>query len=426
MATPNFQKRNAEPRGRLRSNDWNAMQDELEGDVQYLYDTVSSLDANLARVHRTLSLTALNERAMTERIQEEEANRRFQQATGGGPVWEYIGFRSKQNLLYEHPTNPALWSIAAGKRLRAEPGYGQVTLPYDRVVSRFYSVNPDRRKIVPVADVSATITAVTSEDGVIKVINGDVQYAFNGQNEKSWTRETWYPLQSDVEEVTVDLDITIPVSLATTSNVLQVHMDPDGLQDLISVSYDTANIDPTLDLTDTATTKWNGPALPVNEASWVRGHFTPLSIQRMKLRIRQRNWVERDGFKVFTLGLQEVGLLLVEFDNDDTNLVASNPTNDKSVVVRLDTPASHYIRSVSGIWSDPVVGSDVVLAVYADQALTDKRWDSTEPLPQSTTPVLMPAQTTAIYVAVGLGFDQANNVATILNDLTIRYEVTEV
>lgn len=422
MATPKFIKREAAFHGPIHSEDWNSTVDELEYDLNWLYDNIQSIKQEQTRIKFNESLRDLTMRSMTERVVKAEDEQRRLASLNGDSVYELRDFRTTDKLFFEHDDG-VTWSISDDNRLRIDIGYGQVTLPYDRVVSRFYTVNPDVRKVVPVEEVSADITAV-SEDDALKVVNGEISNAFNGQNNEAWVREVWYPLHSDVEEVVVDVDITIPVALTSRSNVLQIHPYPDGLVDIIEIDYDTSNIDPTLDLTDEATTKWNGPSLPANESTWLRGHFTPLAVQRLKLRLRQRNFVERNGFKVFVYGLQEVGLLLVDFDDDDTNLTASDPKQDKAVVMRFDSPDGFYFDEITGIWTDPDAGDDLVLALYSDFALSDKRWDSNSPFPQSENAISLPAQTSSVYLAVGMGYDQANDVAPILKSITMRY-ITE-
>lgn len=419
MSTPTFQKTLAPRHGEIRSEDWNTMQSQLEYDLVYLFDQLSSVKQDLEQSKTDMTLADLRNRAAVDRIIRKEEEDRRMQARRSEAVHHTRDFRSSRNLYFEH-TDEVTWSIAADNRLRLDIGYGQLTLPYDRVVSRFYSADPDTRSVVPVQTIDTTITAV-SESNAIKVINGDISKAFDGHNNNAWKREVWYPLHSDVEEVIVDVDITIPVSLISKSNVIQVHPYPDGLVDIMQVYYETSDSTPVNDLTDAGTTSWVGDSVPALESSWFRGHFKPLGIQRLKLRLRQRNFVERNGFKVFTYGLQDVGLLLVDFDNDDTNLTASSPHQDKAVVVRFDAPEGYDFDKITGIWTDPVVSDDLVLAVYSDFALSNRLWTSTSSLPQDGSDITVPASTSSVYVSVGMGYDQANDVAPILKDMSLRY-----
>lgn len=421
MATSYFKKRQVAPHSQIKSKDWNAMQDELERDLQVIYDELRLLKQDLARAERGLVLSRVLNRSLIERSLEREKQERFLKAVNGDTdLWELVDFRRTGNLLFKHPTD--VWTISEANRLRIDPGYGQATLPYDRAVSRFYSLDPDTRKVVPFTEIETEVTVVNEPDP-LKVVPGEVKNAFNGQNESAWIREVWYPLHSDVEEVSCDLDVTVPVSVAAASNVLQIHPYPDGLVDVVHVYYETSDVAPTLDITTVGTTSWYGPTFPQNESSWLRGHLRPLAIQRIKIRLRQRNWVERNGFKVFTYGLQELGLLLVDFSSDDTNLSSSNPTADKSVVVRFDAPAGYTFRAVTGVWTEPLPFTDLVLAIYTDQALSTKVWHSGQTLPQSASAIQIGAGVPSLYMAVGMGYHQASDVAPLLERILLQYTV---
>lgn len=423
MPFRNFRKTSVPRHGVVKSNAWNSMQDGLEGDMAYIYDKLLSFEQELEQTKATASLDRLALRAAIEKLEAQDTELALRNAATG----TYIGhhcFRTNKDLFFEH-TNPATWSIAESKRVRVDAVYGQATLPYDRVVSRFYSPDPDTRKIVPVSDPVVTITAI-KETGALRVVNGEIENALNGNNDTFWKREVWYPLHSDVEEVIVDVDIKVPVALSSVSNVLEVHPYPEGLVDVIHVYYETTDTTPNLDITNEPVTSWRGPTLPAYQTSGFRGHFRPLPIQRIKVRLRQRNYVERDGFKVFTYGLQELGLFGVEFDSNDTNVTATNPINDKAIVVKFVAPEGYKFNYVRGIWTDPVTSADLVLAMYSDFALTTKLWDSNSSTPQTSSPVLCPANTTELYVAVGMGYDQSDDVAPILKKLSIKTDVEEI
>lgn len=424
MTTPKFKKTAVPQHSIIRSRDFNSMQDTLEADITYLYSKIDELASDLSSTRMALDMMRASNRALIEREQSREIHERIfsaeSQQSNLCKSRETKTFRTQKGVLFEHST-PSVWSISESNRLRIDSTYGQATLPYDNVVSRFYSVDPKKRETFPIADLEYEITAV-SEGTPIKVVNGDVTNAVNGQNEESWKREVWFPLHADINEVVMDLDITVPVHTnQSLSNVIQLNTFPSGTVDILNVWYELSDTDPALDLTEEAVTSWRGPELPHLESSGFRGHFKPLAIQRIKVRLRQRNFIERNGFKVFVYGLQELSLLFVDFSNDDTNVSAASPISDKAVVLKFEAPEGFDYERITHVFSDPVVGDDLVLAIYSNFTLTNKLWDSNSPLPQSGSAIVVPADTDTLYVAVGMGYDQGDDVAPILNSVSLYY-----
>lgn len=420
MTIPKFRKISVQKHGQIKSLDINSMQDSLEYDISYLYSRSSYLESRIVSAELSRDLTMMADRAIVEHLLKQEEENRLFRAYHGQVVNETKTFRTSRNIFFEHPTS---WSISEDNRLRVDTSLGQVTLPYDSIVSRFYSVVPDTRSAIQVSDVEAELIPI-KEPTPLKIVNTDLNSAFNGVNDEFWKREVWFPLHSDVEEVIVDVDVTVPVAIATKSNVIQIRPYPEGTVDIVHILYETSDSDPVFDLTDHAVTSWSGHDIPAYESSGIRGHFKPLGIQRLKVRLRQRNFVERNGFKVFVYGLQELGLFLVDFDSDDTNVSASSPINDKAMVVKFVSPKGYNFGRITSIVSNPSVGDDLVMAVYSDFALTNKLWDSNSPLPQSLSPIVT-GNTNSIYVAVGMGYDQFNDVAPILDNLSLYYTTTK-
>ena len=96
-----------------------------------------------------------------------------------------------------------------------------------------------------------------------------------------------------------------------------------------------------------------------NNAQVHRYHFAPATIEQVRIRLRCRNWREIDVKKVFTYGLQELGLKLVDYNKnfiEDANFgenitgmlkVEASQGNVFDTIYRID-PSPNFLLEDAG------------------------------------------------------------------------------
>jgi len=248
-----------------------------------------------------------------------------------------------------------------------------------------------------------------------RVTTGTPRNAFNGQNESFWTRTVSFPIASDVDYVTVQMDVDVPQSFAANANLLTLRPYPEGQIDILEILYSTDATEPSLSLP-------GFPSVGVNGAKALRYHFAPTSITKLRVKLRQRHGNERDGFKVFTYGLQELDLALVEMDktNDPSIL------NNNAIVWTLDAPANKSFNKITDFLSDPAwdtggLPTGVFFQVFTDAGLTNKIWDSSvDPHPR-VTPVTVSGTISTLYVVIALKYQTTTQVSPVLEKAGLSY-----
>jgi hypothetical protein len=127
----------------------------------------------------------------------------------------------------------------------------------------------------------------------------------------------------------------VPDGTATQANLIEVFPFPSGSVDILELA--TA-----ADLGDTFTTV---PGFSARDNMVPdRLHFPPTVVEQVKVRLRQRNWVEENGKKVFYYGLQELGLKLVDYDKAYTPGGAFGTNH--TFIVKVDAPTGYSFNSL--------------------------------------------------------------------------------
>lgn len=174
------------------------------------------------------------------------------------------------------------------------------------------------------------------------VYPGDPYLAFNGNNQTYWIRKVEFPLDSRVDQVEVELVVIVPESVSTDANMIEVSPFPNGSVDITELA--TAS-----DLGDNFVTVPGFSS--VDNATATRYHFASKTVDQIRIRLRQRNWVEENGKKVFYYGLQELGLKSVDYDK------TSNSVNDfganNSFIMQINAPPGYLFNSIYRIDPSP-------------------------------------------------------------------------
>lgn len=305
-----------------------------------------------------------------------------------------------------HDASSVFWldGSEASKRASVNTQYGQVTVPSNAVESRTYSLRLLSGGVVTPSSVKVTTSGVFDKlegEGVTDyeysntVEETDPKNAVNGNNDQYWRRRVICDLESDVSEVEVEITIQIPDSANLYANTVYIHPFPVGGVDVVGVWVSP-------DLSDSFT--------PIDGFEEVRGArklrwFIPQQkIAKLKVRLRQRNWFEENGRKVFEYGAQEIGVQLVDWDKA-YNESASSLSDNHSIVTRIDADPGFLFYKLYGFDTkpnfllEPAGERHLHFVLARDPAGVDRIWESdASAAPQSLTAPLDMGAVSTVYL----------------------------
>jgi len=302
-------------------------------------------------------------------------------------------------------------------RVSVDTYFGEGTVPINAAESRLFQQTINTGTIIPIEDLGITVTGTFDADDGQGIVNheseatittGEPLRAFNGNNVSRWVRKATYPLYNDTTETMCEVTIDVPAGSGGESNVLYVVPAPLGDVDILGV-YTSPDLSNSFSLV---------PGFSVvNGAGPRRWIFPVRTVQRIKIRFRQRNWVEEDGMKVFKYGAQEIGLQLLEWDKTYSS---SNPLDQNhTVVLKQDAPDGYGFNSLKSLTTTPDHALEdaglrhMHVKVTTDADGTDVIWDSDlDALPQDTSGFAPSSAATTLYFLVTLNYVATSGGAT--------------
>src|SRR3990172_7140477 len=407
VVNPSITKQQISHRGPIRARAINLTLEGAHESIHEIADTVNRLVASRQNEIKVLIQEVLTLRHDVSELKERQTLVDEFVADDGGTLYHVTTFKDLKNFDWT--------KFNEERRLRLDPIYGQATTPFNNYRSNFHYVDPKTSTIFLPKTVAPFVTEINEHGGT--VTKGTPRNAFNGQNESYWQRSVAFPLSSDVEAVEVQLDVSVPIQFASKSNLFSIRPFPEGLVDVTSLQYSTDATDPTV-------TVPGFPSAGENAAKALRYHFAPTLMTKLRIKLRQRHWVEENGMKVFHYGLQELDLGLVELDKtDDPSLL-----NNNAVVWIVDTPAGKTYNRITNFFSDPdwdVLGTPtgVFYQIYTDAALTNKIWDSYTDQHPNTSSAAVPSSISRLYIVVALKYQTTSEKSPVLEKAGLSYTV---
>jgi len=408
--------------GRIDSSDINKFVDSTITDLQ---NTISQVNVNENSTKDVLN-TAIREIAnLKQRITELEGQENFDQAIRATQNLRIKAFKAMTDL-----TDVTFPGSNAATKPRINTLFGQATIPINAIENKFYTNSIISGSIVPISqslvvDVTPVIDGVDYESGYVKLMEGTPANAFNGDNQSYWQRKVEFDLDSDVEEVQVELTVRVPDQANTESNIIYLRPYPVSQVD---VTY--LGISGDLSSAFTAVSS----AIRDNEKD-SRYFISTQSVQRVKIRLRQRNWYEENGRKVFTYGLQELGLQLAEFDK--TYSGSASISSNHSYITKFTCPVGYKFKGLHMFTTAPdykLDKSNMHFKVALNSDGTDVKWDSDiNSSPQSLVqPIDLGAVSRYIYVVTTLNYVETadpasnffNSTTPVLNSIGLQYSVS--
>lgn len=399
IVSPQVQRRPARFRGPHSSEDYNNFQDQVAHDI---VDLAGGVNTNANKIVRALNRTYSENLYLRRRIAALEEARDYREFVFGKQALNtdrYVDFHEADNIIF--PT-----ALSADKAASYKGQFGELSLPINAVENKFFNFSLRTREVVVPDDFSVDVTGLFDKvdgKGVQDyekggtVTQGDPKNAFNGINETEWVREVSFPLESDVDEVEVQLTAVVPSGISAQANLMEVVPFPEGSVDVTELST-APDVGSAFSLVD-------GFAEKRNLVS-TRYHFAPRNVEQVRIRLRSRNWREIDGKKVFLYGLRELGLKLVDYKKEHT---AQDAFGDNyTAVVQIDAPRNHNFTTLYRVDPTPNFLSEdadsrhIRLRLSTTQDFSGVFWDSATQIPPQlgvTSGVAMSAATTvyAIY-----------------------------
>ena len=285
--------------------------------------------------------------------------------------------------------------------------FGDAIIPINGVQPGFWMEAVSTHAIIPIEDLSITVTGtfdngdgVTNHESGGTVNNGEQLNAFNGNNTTRWLRKVSYPLYNDTTEVLCEITIDVPEGASGQANCIYVVPAPSGDVDILGV-YTSPDLGNSFSLISGFE--------QVDGAGPRRWFFPAQNVQRVKIRMRQRNWIEEDGQKVFYYGAQEIGLMLYEFDK--TYNVSNPIEQNHTFVLKQDAPEGYVFNEIKSITTDPMFTLEdpgvrhVHIKVATDLAFTSVLWDSdSDTLPQLTAGLDLGGTAATLYFLVTMNW----------------------
>lgn len=336
-------RRPARFRGQLLSSDYNDSQEEIISDIQQIAKVVNSLNTRLTNSILILNNENAYLRRRVSALKEQQTYTEKLAAKTGGLTTRFVDLSTSEGITFPNGLDDTHSAMLAAE-------YGEVTLPANSIENKFYVTSLATNKIItPPLDINVSGTFDKGEgDGLTnyerggKVYEGRPEYAFNGINDLYWVRKIEFPIDSRVDQVECEMTIVVPEGSSTNANLIELVTFPNGAVDITELA--TAS-----DLGNNFTRVSSFE--PIDNLVSRRYHFPSTVVDQIKVRFRQRNWIEENGKKVFYYGLQELGLKLVDYDKQFTP-GGSFGTNN-SFIIAIPAPQGTLFKNLYSIDPSP-------------------------------------------------------------------------
>jgi len=417
--------------GRISSSDINKFVDSTIADLQ---NTVNQVNVNESSTLDVLN-TAIREISnLKKRVAQLEDQESFDRAIRAAQNLRIKAFKSMTDL-----TGITFPGTSQATKPRINTLFDQATVPINAIENKFYTNSIISGSIVPISqsiqiDVTSVIELTDYETGYVKLSQGNPENAFNGDNQSYWQRKVEFDLDSDVEEVQVELTVRIPDQANTEANILYIRPYPVSQVDIFDLGI-SADLSSAFSKPDNSYPRLD-TAFPLDNARDTRFFFSTQSVQRIRIRLRQRNWYEENGRKVFSYGLQELGLQLSEFDK--TYSATASLGDNHTFITKFTCPANKKFKGLHLFETTPDYTRDIDsmrFKIATNINGTDVKWDSyINSSPQSLVqPIDLGGLDSEIYVITTLNYIEAADITSsnffagttpVLSSIGIQYSVS--
>lgn len=337
-------RRPARFRGALQSSAYNDTQEELVHDVNQLANAVNSLNARLTRNVLTLQNENAHLRRRVDALRQQQTYAEKVCVALSTSCTRFVDFSNTEGIYWTNDLDDSKSAMLAAE-------YGEITLPPNAIENKFYMNSLTTGKVIVPVGLSVRVRGIFDKgtgDGLVdyerggKITPGNPEWAFNGMNDSFWIRRVEFPIDSRVDQVEVELIATVPEGSSSEANTIEIIPFPNG-------SVDVQQLSTASDLGDNFTMVDGFSA--VDNITSRRYHFPATVVEQIKIRLRQRNWVEENGKKVFYYGLQELGMKLIDYDKNYTAGAVFGTNN--GFIIEIPAPAGYVFSTISRIEPSP-------------------------------------------------------------------------
>lgn len=395
-------RRPARFRGSLNSAEYNDTQEEIVQDIVSLTNIVNSLNSRLTRSVLTLQ----NENSYLRRCVDALKNQQdyVEKIAGynGTSISRLIDFSNTEGISFPNNLDDSRSAMLSSE-------FGELTLPPNAIENKFYVTSLLTNKVVPSNGLYVTVKGTFDKsdgEGLVnyerggRVTPGDPTYAFNGINDLYWIRRVEFPIDSRVDQVEVEMTVVVPDGSSSAANTIEIVPFPNG----------------SVDITELATASDLGNNFirvstfsPTNNLTASRYHFPATTVDQIRIRLRQRNWVEENGKKVFYYGLQELGLKLIDYDKNWTPGSAFGTNN--SFIVEIPAPDGFIFNQISRVDTTPSIFLEdqskrhvhIRLGTSSDFSINTV-WDSDTNVPPQQSSSVLSAASSRLYAFVQMNY----------------------
>jgi hypothetical protein len=405
----------------------------VDSTIADLQNTVNQVNVNESSTLDVLN-TAIREISnLKKRVAQLEDEESFDRAIRAAQNLRIKAFKSMTDL-----TGITFPGTNQSTKPRINTLFNQATVPINAVENKFYTNSIISGSIVPISqsiqiDVTSIIELVDYESGYVKLSQGNPENAFNGDNQSYWQRKVEFDLDSDVEEVQVELTVRIPDQANTEANALYIRPYPVSQVDVFDLGI-SADLSGGFSAPGNSYPIFPTTALPLDNARDSRFFFSTQSVQRIKIRLRQRNWYEENGRKVFSYGLQELGLQLSEFDK--TYSATASLGDNHTFITKFTCPPNKKFKGLHLFETTPDYTKDIDnmrFKIASDLLGNNILWDSSiNSSPQSLVQPIDLGTVDNIYVITTLNYIETASVSSnffagttpVLDSIGLQYSVS--
>lgn len=432
----NVQIRQVPTRGPFGARDFNLFMDNVKTELDRLVEKVTQNEASIDRRRQDDAISRpAGANGSSQRRYEELASLAadlaliVDTATTQRQVFSFFDSQHVHYVIDDGMAGTTEYPVA--NRLQVDSNYGQVLLPHNGIRSMFWSANADDETesiFTPETQAAYVEQSTVAAD---KIETTSIRNALDGSSLDPYLIRAVYDINTDIEEVKFDIVIQVPQDIVRQANMLTIECAPELRCAVEDIRYSDTTVSPTSLIPGLPTININNP---IYDSKPIRFLFNTIFITSIKITLTSKHWVIENGRKVFYVGLRELGLFLVDWDQTWTQPVGAVFTNNGFFIklalpqVPGITPSNIYLNEID-IKSSPELATaetvgqgtstGVRIRLFEDDTLGAVAADSVG----GGFPHTMVADTSHAWLAVELDLNNTSGLIPILEALVVDYTV---
>jgi len=424
-------------RGPINSHDFNEALSSFADAEMRLRERIDDTDRSLDRrrvddaLSRGAGVSAGAELKLKERTA--EAYSLWSSLNDETPVEKIYTFYGSDYIHYVVDQGSSVEGYVRERRLALDTRYGQLTLPFTGVKSAFWTPATEEAGDIVLEEVQVQVQDASSLSA--RITHNDPRNAFDATSKDPFLIRASYPLNTNIDEVVLDINILLPRSVPKRVNMISLDPAPEMACNIVGIKYSDASIIANNDIPGMPVIDANNPLYDIEPQ---RFFFDPVEVLSLQIRLSSKSFIYENGRKVFYLGFREVGLFEVDSDATWANTGAGVFTNN-GVFVKMELPIVDGISpnvtldEITGLRTNPQVATvagasgtntGVRIRVYEDDALSTQLYDSLlDGVVSDASPIVVGGDRTHVWLNIELDRNNALNILPVLKSLLVEYKV---